>query len=127
MILSLETSTSVCSLAVHKDGFCLAEQAYNIPKSHTNLMPEVIRQLLDNLNLDRGALEAIAVSDGPGSYTGLRIGTATGKGLCSALKIPLISINSLDIMIEEMRPIVSGISYIAPMIDARYGSLYEVG
>ena len=124
MILSLETSTSVCSLAVHKDGFCLAEQVYNVPKSHTNLMPEVIRQLLDNLNLDRGVLEAIAVSDGPGSYTGLRIGTATGKGLCSALKIPLISINSLDIMIEEMRPIVSGISYIAPMIDARRMEVY---
>tara|TARA_S200000501_G_scaffold76749_1_gene68569 strand:- start:119 stop:691 length:573 start_codon:yes stop_codon:yes gene_type:complete len=87
-------------------------------------MPEVIRQLLDNLNIDRSALEAIAVSDGPGSYTGLRIGTATGKGLCSALEIPLISINSLDIMIEEMRPIVAGISYIAPMIDARRMEVY---
>ena len=124
MILSLETSTSVCSLAVHKDGLCLAEQVYNVPKSHTTLMPEVIRQLLDNLNIDRSALEAIAVSDGPGSYTGLRIGTATGKGLCSALNIPLISINSLDIMIEEMRPIVAGISYIAPMIDARRMEVY---
>ena len=124
MILSLETSTSVCSLAVHNEGLCIAEQSYNVPKSHTTLMPEVIRQLLDNLNIDRSALEAIAVSDGPGSYTGLRIGTATGKGLCSALEIPLISINSLDIMIEEMRPIVSGISYIAPMIDARRMEVY---
>mgnify|MGYP001280369203 FL=1 len=124
MILSLETSTSVCSLAVHNEGLCIAEQSYNVPKSHTTLMPEVIRQLLDNLNIDRSALEAIAVSDGPGSYTGLRIGTATGKGLCSALEIPLISINSLDIMIEEMRPIVAGISYIAPMIDARRMEVY---
>jgi len=124
LILSLETSTSVCSLAVHNEGFCIAEQSYNVPKSHTTLMPEVIRQLLDNLNIDRSALEAIAVSDGPGSYTGLRIGTATGKGLCSALEIPLISINSLDIMIEEMRPIVAGISYIAPMIDARRMEVY---
>jgi len=124
LILSLETSTSVCSLAVHNEGLCIAEQSYNVPKSHTTLMPEVIRQLLDNLNIDRSALEAIAVSDGPGSYTGLRIGTATGKGLCSALEIPLISINSLDIMIEEMRPIVAGISYIAPMIDARRMEVY---
>ncbi len=124
MILSLETSTSVCSLAVHQEGLCLAEQVYNLPKSHTTLMPEVIRQLLDNLNVERSALEAVAVSDGPGSYTGLRIGTATGKGLCSALEIPLISINSLDIMIEEMRPIVAEISYIAPMIDARRMEVY---
>ena len=124
MILSLETSTSVCSLAVHQQGLCLAEQVYNLPKSHATLMPEVIRQLLVNLNVERSALEAIAVSDGPGSYTGLRIGTATGKGLCSALEIPLISINPLDIMIEEMRPIVAEISYIAPMIDARRMEVY---
>ena len=124
MILSLETSTSVCSLALHQEGLCLAEQVYNIPKSHATLMPEVIRQLLDNLNIERSALEAIAISDGPGSYTGLRIGTATGKGLCSALEIPLISVNSLDIMIEEMRPIVADISYIAPMIDARRMEVY---
>ncbi|NQW27100.1 MAG: tRNA (adenosine(37)-N6)-threonylcarbamoyltransferase complex dimerization subunit type 1 TsaB [Flammeovirgaceae bacterium] len=124
MILSIETSTPICSIALHDEGLLIAEQLYNLPKSHAILMPEIIKQLLENVKVDKKALKAIAVSNGPGSYTGLRIGAATAKGLCNGLGIPLVSISSLDIMIAEMRIFVGKSTYLAPMIDARRMEVY---
>lgn len=123
-ILSLDTSTKVCSLALHKEGQLVGQQSYHLQKSHSNLLPVVIQQLIENCETNLSDLTAIALSAGPGSYTGLRIGTATAKGLCFSLGIPLIALDSLDSMIEQMIPMVSHDAFFCPMIDARRMEVY---
>ena len=118
-ILCIDTSTKVCSVAVFEDSHLIASQAYHLQKSHSSLLPVIISQLLQNAEIDKSDLNAIAVSQGPGSYTGLRIGTATAKGLAFALDLPLIGIDSLDSMTEQVIHFLPENSYICPMIDAR--------
>jgi tRNA threonylcarbamoyladenosine biosynthesis protein TsaB len=95
-ILSIETSSSICSVALHKDGVLIALNELNEPGAHA----EKLMTLLDSAVSDSGLLfsdlDAIAVSQGPGSYTGLRIGVSTAKGLAFALDKPLIGINTLQ-------------------------------
>ncbi|MEQ8472733.1 MAG: tRNA (adenosine(37)-N6)-threonylcarbamoyltransferase complex dimerization subunit type 1 TsaB [Marinoscillum sp.] len=124
LILSLDTSTKVCSVAVHDDGELIGQQSYHLQKSHSSLLPLIIEQVMDNCEFKLSQLAAIALSAGPGSYTGLRIGTATAKGLTYALNIPLIALDSLDTMIEQIRPIVDVGSILCPMIDARRMEVY---
>ncbi|MFT7234321.1 MAG: tRNA threonylcarbamoyladenosine biosynthesis protein TsaB, partial [Cyclobacteriaceae bacterium] len=103
LILAIDTSTKVCSVALHEDGVEIGHQAYHLQKSHSSLLPVIIKQLVENVDLKMSALQAIAISAGPGSYTGLRIGTSTAKGLCYGLGIPLISYDSLDSMYESIK------------------------
>lgn len=124
-ILSLDTSTKVCSIALHEDGVVIGTQSYHLQKSHSNLLPCIINELLTNCELRISDLDAVAISAGPGSYTGLRIGTATVKGLAYSLDLPLIAINTLDTMIEQVRPILAGNqALLCPMIDARRMEVY---
>ncbi|WP_421875155.1 tRNA (adenosine(37)-N6)-threonylcarbamoyltransferase complex dimerization subunit type 1 TsaB [Marinoscillum sp.] len=118
-ILSLDTSTKVCSVAIHKDGDLIGAQSYHLQKSHSSLLPVIIQQLMENVELELSSLDAIALSAGPGSYTGLRIGTATAKGLAYTLEIPLIAISSLDSMYEQVAPNLPDSAVLIPMIDAR--------
>ena len=124
-ILSLETSTSVCSAALHDKGSMLVSQDYVLPKSHSCLLPGIIKEMLKWCHVEMRSLSAIAVSGGPGSYTGLRIGLSTAKGLCYALEIPLISVSSLDTLALFGKKIITGEKcLLSPMIDARRMEVY---
>lgn len=123
-ILSLDTSTKVCSVAIHNNGELIGQQSYHLQKSHSNLLPVIIRQLAENCEMELRHLKAIALSAGPGSYTGLRIGTATAKGLAFSLNLPLIAIDSLDTMVEQVRGVVPDEAVLFPMIDARRMEVY---
>ena len=87
LLLSLETSSSVCSVALHRvaDGSLVGQSELRLDKSHSTHLTILIEQLLKNTGYQLADLAAVAVSDGPGSYTGLRIGAAAAKGLCFAL------------------------------------------
>src|SRR5660397_55626 len=97
-ILNIETSTEVCSVTISKNGELLFIKETSEGLSHSKLLTVFIEELLAENNFKLNQLDAIAVSKGPGSYTGLRIGVSVAKGLCYGLDIPLISVNSLEIM-----------------------------
>ncbi len=120
-ILSIETATSICSVAIHRDGEIMASADLFSEKSHSGSLAILIEQLLSHCELGFKDLSAIAVSSGPGSYTGLRIGLSTAKGLCFALNIPIISISSLDAMTFQVINFVysNEKTLFVPMLDAR--------
>jgi len=123
VILSIETSTDVCSVALHQKGKLIAESSSQEAYSHAERLAPMIDDLLKNTKILKSQLTAIAVSSGPGSYTGLRIGTSTAKGLCYALDIPLITISTLESMLEGLDPEYST-TLLCPMIDARRMEVY---
>lgn len=124
LLLSIETSTRVCSVALHENGELLSGQVHQIDKSHSSLLPGIVQEICDEANVTLKELDAVAVSSGPGSYTGLRIGVTSAKGFCFALSIPLISISSLDVMTEAVRNKFKGDFYLCPMMDARRMEVY---
>ena len=124
LILSIETATQACSVALHRDGLLVGVQELFIEKSHATHLAVMIKQLLDNCQVMMKDLDAIAVSKGPGSYTGLRIGVATAKGLCYALEIPLIGVNTLTAMAYQFKTMPCDLDYLCPMLDARRMEVY---
>tara|TARA_Y100000310_G_C20695359_1_gene825296 strand:+ start:4276 stop:4905 length:630 start_codon:yes stop_codon:yes gene_type:complete len=104
---------------VHEDGELIGSQSYHLQKSHSSLLPVIVEQLMENVEKKLNELDAVALSAGPGSYTGLRIGTATAKGFAFTLGIPMVAITSLDTMFEQVAPMFSNSSVLIPMIDAR--------
>ena len=123
-ILSIETAASVCSAAVHENGRLLAVQELFIDKSHSGQLTLAIDNLVKNAGLELKDLSAVAVSEGPGSYTGLRIGTSTGKGLCYALDIPLLAVNTLEAMAAQAKKFNLHDALLCPMLDARRMEVY---
>lgn len=122
-ILSIDTATETCSVAIHQDGKLVTYAELNIAKSHATQLLSMINSCLAQSGLVKETLDAIAVSAGPGSYTGLRIGLSTAKGLCFALSIPLIAVNTLESMAAGMSKIA--LPYLlCPMIDARRMEVY---
>lgn len=122
-ILNIETATKNCSVAIAKNGETLkciqiAEEGY----SHAERLHVFIEQVLSELELNFKDLKAIAVSQGPGSYTGLRIGISAAKGLCFALNIPLIAVDTLAVLASQAN-VNDG--FIIPMIDARRMEVYS--
>lgn len=124
LILSLETSTKTCSVALHQDKTLLALEEVHLEKSHATLLNVMIRDVLDYCEVNRKSLDAIAVSMGPGSYTGLRIGTSVAKGLCFSLDIPLIAVNTLEAMAWGVNRYNVHEALLCPMIDARRMEVY---
>ena len=131
-ILCIETSTSVCSAAVCIDGEP-SKQCINYEGSnHARLLPLYIEQLLHYARENALSIDAVALSEGPGSYTGLRIGTSTAKGICYGLNIPLIPVPTLEILkIAAKEKITNHHSPITnytliPMIDARRMEVYTM-
>jgi len=102
----------------------IAEQNYFLDKSHSSLLPAIIEELLINCHVEKTQLQAVALSDGPGSYTGLRIGSSVAKGLCFALDIPLIAVNTLKAIAFSVisKPMAEYI--FCPMLDARRMEVY---
>lgn len=129
-ILCIETSTSVCSAAICKDGVPMNQCICREGSNHARLLPRYIEELLSFAREHDLSIEAVALSEGPGSYTGLRIGTSTAKGLCYGLNIPLIPIPTLEVLKESARQQSSIInqpsSILIPLLDARRMEVYTV-
>lgn len=123
-ILSIETSIAVCSIAIHDNGQLLALMELFQDNIHGSKLVPSIKSLMDQSGLGLKDLDAIAVSQGPGSYTGLRIGVATAKGLAFAHDLPLIAVDSLDALGRQLAHQVEEDSCIVPMIDARRMEVY---
>lgn len=122
LILNIETATKVCSVAIGKEGNLIDFIEVNDSDySHSEKLNVFIIELLERNTLTLSDFDAIAISEGPGSYTGLRIGTSTAKGICYSLDIPLISINTLSELCE-LALVQSGTKI--PMIDARRMEVY---
>lgn len=123
-ILHLETATEVCSVALAKDGQLLAYKNSSEAYVHSSQLTIYIQEVLAAAKVSMQDLSAVAISQGPGSYTGLRVGAATAKGICFALNIPLIAVSSLKSIAWGMAAkFPDGILYI-PMIDARRMEVY---
>ena len=124
LILCIETATKSCSVALAKDGQLIdLREEVSEQYSHSEQLTVFIEQLLQQQGLKVSDLDAIAVSSGPGSYTGLRIGVSTAKGLCYASDIPLISISTLEAMAQLMKDKHPN-KQLCPMIDARRMEVY---
>lgn len=127
-ILHIETSMKTCSVAISKNGEVLeTEESHPEDYKHSENLNLFIASTIQKCNLKYTDLNAIAVSSGPGSYTGLRIGIASSKGLCYALDIPLISIDALEIMMQKFKnenPEYLKFDFYIPMIDARRMEVY---
>jgi tRNA threonylcarbamoyladenosine biosynthesis protein TsaB len=126
LLLSLETSSTVCSVALHRDAQLLGASELQIEKSHSSHITVMINQLVENCGATLKQLDAIAVSGGPGSYTGLRIGSATAKGICYALDKPLISVSTLhSLALQVIKTTPNPEQYLfCPMLDARRMEVY---
>ncbi|MRJ07808.1 tRNA (adenosine(37)-N6)-threonylcarbamoyltransferase complex dimerization subunit type 1 TsaB [Ornithobacterium rhinotracheale] len=123
LILNIETSTRNCSVSVARDGELVAlceESKENY--EHAEKLHRFMQWTLEAEDLSFENLDAVCVSKGPGSYTGLRIGVSAAKGLCFSLNIPLLSLNSLEILARSVEN--ENADYIIPMIDARRKEVY---
>lgn len=130
-ILNIDTSTQICSLALSAEGKILFEKTSFDGPSHAALLGVFVEEALAVLKAKSLTLDAVAVSSGPGSYTGLRIGVSVAKGLCFGYGIPLIGIRTLDILAAtaiNQHPLADGSLYCA-MLDARrmevYATIYD--
>ena len=122
-ILCIETATTNCSVALSINGSVTALQEDNSLKySHAEQLHSYINQVMDESGVNKNVLDAIAVSKGPGSYTGLRIGVSAVKGLCYALDKPLISIPTLESLSSQVS---EPIGIRVPMLDARRMEVYS--
>lgn len=121
-ILCIETATTNCSVAIAREEEVLAlKEDYNNNYSHAEKLHVFIKEILEENQLALADLDAIAVSKGPGSYTGLRIGVSAAKGLCFSLGIPLISVPTLSSLAHQ----VAEKGIIIPMLDARRMEVYS--
>lgn len=134
IILSIETSTKGCTTAIHQDGQLLALSELFHEKSSSGMLTTLIQHVVKVSGLEFSNLDAIAVAKGPGSYTGLRIGVSTAKGLCFTLNKPLLAVNTLQAMAWQVHSIARSVSsneipLLCPMLDARrmevYCALYQ--
>jgi len=124
VILSLETSTEVCSVALQEGKTLLAQAEVHEPQSHAARLAPLIEEVKRVAGVTSKDIHAVAVSQGPGSYTGLRIGTSTAKGLCYALDIPLIAVGTLELLAFQGSAYNSSGALLCPMIDARRMEVY---
>ena len=119
LILAIETATTNCSVALFKAGVLIAEKEHNTDGyTHAEQLTLFIEEVVESAKISLQEIEAVALSKGPGSYTGLRIGTSTAKGLCYALEVPLLSTSTLKAMAFAMAKNHVADIY-CPMIDAR--------
>jgi len=129
LVLNIETATPVCSVALGESGSLLGIREMTDGKSHASHLTILITDLLKECGRNLADLAAIAVSKGPGSYTGLRIGVSTAKGLCYALDKPLISVETMHSMANAMAKDVEASTLLCPMLDARrmevYAAVYD--
>jgi len=126
-ILCIETGTSVCSVAIGDENGILGVREVSDPKAHSTMLPRLISDVLTDAGVAANQISAVAVSKGPGSYTGLRIGVSMAKGICYTSGVPLIGVSSLQAMAVGLT--LSNINLpvdtlLCPMIDARRMEVY---
>ena len=136
-IILIETSTSLCSVALAEDGAVTAYRESSAPKAHASLTAVFIQEVLKERGLKLADCDAVCVSKGPGSYTGLRVGVSTAKGLCFGSGKPLLAVGTLDTLVAQSTEVEipgqagnddkdgNGWKYIIPMIDARRMEVYS--
>jgi tRNA threonylcarbamoyladenosine biosynthesis protein TsaB len=123
-ILLIETSAEICSVAIESDGKILNIQMSNDAMPHATHLPVYIENAIKLIRQQNITLDAVAVSAGPGSYTGLRIGVSTAKGLCYAIGCKLIAIDTLKIIATSLQQDIPANAIICPLIDARRMEVY---
>lgn len=122
-ILSIESSTEICSVAIHDCGGLLALLEITEPGAHAEQLMQLVVDVVEKAGIRLNVLDAIAVSEGPGSYTGLRIGVSTAKGLAFGLNLPLISVNTLKALASTV--ISESDALIISVLDARRMEVYR--
>lgn len=128
-ILCIETGTSTCSVAVGNETGIVGFKDINDSRAHASHLSMLIQDIFSEIGFSISSVDAVAVSKGPGSYTGLRIGVSAAKGICYSLGKPLLSVGSLDSMVHGVAGFINGlnpgdISLFCPMIDARRMEVY---
>ena len=126
-ILLIETATARLSTALSEDGTVTAFRVCDEPRMHASLTAPYVQEVLQEKGLSVKDLDAVCVGRGPGSYTGLRVGVSTAKGLCFGGGIPLLSVGTLDTLVSEahrLGVVPEGCRYIVPMVDARRMEVY---
>ena len=132
LILNIETSTPVCSVAISQNAEIIGILESSVDKSHASHLATFIQEILKENSIEKKDIDAVAVSRGPGSYTGLRIGVSTAKGVAYALNKPLIAVNTLQAMAygaikklhSQTRKSPEDDTWLCPMIDARRMEVY---
>ena len=127
-ILLIETSTALCSTALAENGAIISYRESSAPKAHASLTAVFIDEMLKENGISIADCDAICVSMGPGSYTGLRVGVSTAKGLCFGSGKPLMAVGTLDTLVAQAVAeglVPEGCRYIIPMIDARRMEVYS--
>ena len=122
-LILIETSTALCSVALAEDGAITAYRESSAPKAHASLTAVFIQEVLDERGIRLDDCDAVCVSMGPGSYTGLRVGVSTAKGLCFGAGKPLIAVGTLDTLVAQAEKDENP-EFIVPMIDARRMEVY---
>ncbi len=123
-ILAIETATKVCSIALIKKDEVIGAMDFAVDKSHSEWLAQNIHYLLQPFDIELGSLSAICISKGPGSYTGLRIGTSLVKGMCYTLDKPLIAISTLAAQASYVNRFNKEEALLCPMMDARRMEVY---
>ncbi len=128
-ILCIETSASALSVCLAEDGRILADRVCAEPRQQAALTAPLVKEVLDAAGVTVKDCDAVCVSAGPGSYTGLRVGASTAKGLAFGAGIPLLAVGTLDVLVQGTRCPVGaghddGPSFIVPMLDARRMEVY---
>lgn len=123
-VLCIETSTTCCSAAICQDGVTVASRENLYGANHASELPVFIEQLLAEAQANAWKLDAVALSQGPGSYTGLRIGTSIAKGICYGMNIPLIPVDTLRILCAAVSEEIPADALLCPMLDARRMEVY---
>lgn len=126
-IILIETSTFLCSAALAEDAKIVSSKKSSEPHAHASMTAPFVKEMLDDRGLAVKDCSAVCVSKGPGSYTGLRVGVSTAKGLCFGAGIPLISVGTLDTLVWQAIDgglLPDGCKYVVPMIDARRMEVY---
>ena len=121
LLLAIDTTTRVCSVALGDHEKILAEYQLNVKNTHSQRLMPLIVSLFRDSGADKSRLEGVALSIGPGSFTGIRIGMATAKGLCQGLNIPAVGVMTLDALAEACT-FFSGL--ICPILDAQKNQVY---
>lgn len=130
-IILIETSTALCSVALAADGKIAAYRESSAPKAHASLTAVFIKEVLDECDITLDDCDAVCVSMGPGSYTGLRVGVSTAKGICFGSRKPLLAVGTLDTLVAQAIDMeIATPRYIIPLIDARrmevYTAVFEI-
>lgn len=125
--LNIETSTTVCSVAIHREGILVADAESHIPQAHHRIIFRLLKEVLATASIGIEEVAAVGISIGPGSYTGLRIGLSVAKGIAYGRNVPIISINTLELMLQNALGYIKGEKgYLCALMDAGRGYAYRM-